>query len=105
MATEDRGFASMDRDKQREIASKGGRAAHKKGAAHEWTREEAQAAGGLGGAIAELLGEHEPLRLARVGMQDHFGESGDPNELLEHFKLTAPHIAARARKLLKPKTQ
>jgi len=44
MATEDRGFASMDRDKQREIASKGGRAAHKIGAAHEWTREEAQAA-------------------------------------------------------------
>jgi general stress protein YciG len=49
MATEDRGFASMDRNKQREIASKGGRAAHKKGAAHEWTREEAQAAGRKGG--------------------------------------------------------
>jgi general stress protein YciG len=49
MATEDRGFASMDRDKQREIASKGGRAAHKIGAAHEWTREEAQAAGRKGG--------------------------------------------------------
>ena len=65
------------------------------------TAEEAQAAGGLGGAIAELLGEHEPVPLARVGMQDHFGESGDPNELLEHFKLTAPHIAVRARKLLK----
>jgi general stress protein YciG len=49
MATEDRGFASMDRNKQREIASKGGRAAHKKGAAHQWTREEAQAAGRKGG--------------------------------------------------------
>lgn len=49
MATEDRGFASMDRDRQREIASKGGRAAHKKGAAHQWTREEAQAAGRKGG--------------------------------------------------------
>ena len=49
MATEDRGFASMDRNKQREIASKGGRAAHKNGAAHEWTREEAQAAGRKGG--------------------------------------------------------
>ena len=49
MAVEDRGFASMDRDRQREIASKGGRAAHKKGAAHEWTREEAQAAGRKGG--------------------------------------------------------
>ena len=49
MAIEDRGFASMDRNKQREIASKGGRAAHKKGAAHEWTREEAQVAGRKGG--------------------------------------------------------
>ena len=49
MATEDRGFASMDRNRQREIASKGGRAAHKKGAAHEWTREEAQVAGRKGG--------------------------------------------------------
>jgi general stress protein YciG len=49
MAVEDRGFASMDRSRQREIASKGGRAAHKKGAAHEWTREEAQAAGRKGG--------------------------------------------------------
>jgi len=65
------------------------------------TAEEAQAAGGLGGAIAELLGQHEPLPLARVGMQDHFGESGNPNELLEHFKLTAPHIAERARELLR----
>jgi general stress protein YciG len=36
MAIEDRGFASMDRTKQREIASKGGRAAHQKGTGHEW---------------------------------------------------------------------
>ena len=49
MAIEDRGFASMERSKQREIASKGGKAAHRKGAAHEWTREEAQAAGRKGG--------------------------------------------------------
>jgi general stress protein YciG len=49
MAIELRGFASMDRNKQRQIASQGGRAAHKKGSAHEWTREEAQAAGRKGG--------------------------------------------------------
>ena len=49
MSTEDRGFASMDRAKQREIASKGGKAANKKGAAHEWTRAEAQLAGRKGG--------------------------------------------------------
>ena len=49
MAKEDRGFASMDRAKQREIASKGGKAAHQKGTAHEWTSEEARDAGRKGG--------------------------------------------------------
>ena len=49
MAKEDRGFASMDRGKQLEIASKGGKAAHQKGTAHEWTPEEAREAGRKGG--------------------------------------------------------
>ena len=49
MGREDRGFASMDRSKQREIARKGGRAAHLKGSAHEWTSEEAREAGRKGG--------------------------------------------------------
>ena len=49
MAKEDRGFASMDRTKQREIASKGGKAAHLKGTAHEWSSEEAREAGRKGG--------------------------------------------------------
>jgi len=49
VAKEDRGFASMDRVKQREIASKGGKAAHQKGTAHEWTSEEARDAGRKGG--------------------------------------------------------
>ena len=49
MAKEDRGFASMDRAKQKEIASKGGKAAHAKGTAHEWTSEEAREAGRKGG--------------------------------------------------------
>jgi transketolase len=64
------------------------------------TAEEAQAAAGLGGAIAELLGDHEPLPLLRVGMQDRFGESGKPAELMEHFHLTAPYVAEHARKLV-----
>jgi len=51
MPKEDRGFASMDRNKQREIASKGGKAAHLKGTAHEWTREEAREAGRKGGQM------------------------------------------------------
>jgi uncharacterized protein len=49
MPIEDRGFASMDKSKQREIASKGGKVAHQKGVAHEWTREEAREAGRKGG--------------------------------------------------------
>lgn len=44
-----RGFASMSPAKQREIASKGGKAAHKKGTAHEWTTKEAREAGRKGG--------------------------------------------------------
>ncbi len=52
MAKEDRGFASMDRNKQREIASKGGRAAHQKGTAHEWTSDEAREAGRKGGVAS-----------------------------------------------------
>jgi len=47
-----RGFASMDREKQREIASKGGRAAHMQGTAHEWSSEEAREAGRKGGAAS-----------------------------------------------------
>ena len=49
MATSKRGFASMDAAKQREIASKGGRAAHAKGTAHEFTSDEARVAGRKGG--------------------------------------------------------
>ncbi|GAC1565575.1 MAG: hypothetical protein NVS3B14_03740 [Ktedonobacteraceae bacterium] len=47
-----RGFASMTPEKKREIASKGGRAAHALGTAHKWNSEEAQAAGRKGGSIS-----------------------------------------------------
>jgi general stress protein YciG len=50
MTTGKRGFASMDRNRQREIASKGGKLAHLRGMAHEWTSEEAREAGRKGGA-------------------------------------------------------
>ena len=52
-----RGFASMNPQKQREIASKGGRAAHAKGTAHKWTSEEARAAGRKGGQARQRKGE------------------------------------------------
>lgn len=54
--TRKRGFASMDAARQREIASKGGRAAHEKGTAHEFTPEEARAAGRKGGQAAHSRG-------------------------------------------------
>jgi uncharacterized protein len=53
MAKEDRGFASMDPAKQHEIASKGGKAAHQQGRAHEWTSEEAREAGRKGGLASQ----------------------------------------------------
>ncbi|HAZ49966.1 MAG TPA: stress-induced protein [Cyanobacteria bacterium UBA11369] len=53
-----RGFASMDQEKQREIASKGGKAAHEKGTAHEFTPEEAREAGRKGGEAVSQNREH-----------------------------------------------
>lgn len=59
------------------------------------TAEEAQIAGGLGGAVAELLSEQLPTRLLRLGINDRYGESGTPAELLEAFELTGSHFAAQ----------
>lgn len=56
------------------------------------TAEEAQIIGGLGGAVAESLSEHLPTRLLRLGVHDRFGESGKPQEVLEHFGLTGPQL-------------
>lgn len=67
------------------------------------TVEEHQAAGGLGGAVTELLSSCCPVPVERVGIQDTFGESGEPSELLEHFKLTAPHIIKAVNKVFKKK--
>ena len=64
------------------------------------TAEEGQIAGGLGGAIAELLSENHPVPIKRIGVQDRFGESGKPEELFEHFGLTAKHIALATHELL-----
>ena len=65
------------------------------------TVEEAQIAGGLGGAVAEFLSVSFPVHIARMGMQDRFGESGDPKQLLEHFGLTDSGIARQVKDLLK----
>lgn len=67
------------------------------------TVEEAQAAGGMGSAICEFLSEAHPVPIERIGMQDSFGESGEPDELLKHFHLVAPDIAKVAKRVLKKK--
>ena len=64
--TSNRGFASMDRNKQREIARKGGRAAHEKGTAHEFTSDEARAAGRKGGERVSANRDHMS-RIGRLG--------------------------------------
>lgn len=59
--TSKRGFASMDPEKQRRIASKGGKAAHEKGTAHEFTPDEAREAGRKGGeARGRTRGKSQP---------------------------------------------
>lgn len=60
------------------------------------TAEEGQIAAGLGGAISELVGENHPVPIKRVGMNDRFGESGSPEQLLLHFGLDANHLALAA---------
>ena len=60
-----RGFASMDRERQREIASKGGRAAHRKGTAHQWSADEAREAGRKGGTSVSRDREH----MAAIGRE------------------------------------
>jgi len=76
VAKEDRGFASMDRAKQREIASKGGKAAHQKGTAHEWTSEEARDAGRKGG-IASHRRRRESMTQPEEGSESTRGTAGE----------------------------
>jgi uncharacterized protein len=79
VAKEDRGFASMDRAKQREIASKGGKAAHQKGTAHEWTSEEARDAGRKGG-LASHRRRREQMLASGPGSTGATNEPGDVGE-------------------------
>ena len=67
------------------------------------TVEEAQVAAGMGGAVCELVSSEHPVPVERVGMQDRFGESGEPDELLQHFNLQAPDILDAAKRVLKKK--
>ncbi|MBE9212248.1 stress-induced protein [Plectonema cf. radiosum LEGE 06105] len=66
-----RGFASMDEEKQREIASKGGKAAHEKGNAHEFSSEEAREAGKKGGEVTSQDKEHMSEIGRKGGQNSH----------------------------------
>ncbi|QQS26689.1 transketolase family protein [bacterium] len=69
------------------------------------TIEEAQIAGGLGGAVAELLSGEYPAPLEQIGIHDCFGQSGTVAELWEHYRLTAPFIEKSAKQVLKRKNK
>jgi transketolase len=64
------------------------------------TAEDHSIIGGLGGAVAEVLSEHLPTRIRRIGIQDTYGESGANDALLEKYGLTPRHIAEAAEYLL-----
>lgn len=64
------------------------------------TVEEHQRHGGMGSAVAECLAWHNPVPVEVVAMQDRFGESGEPQQLLEAFELTAPFIVAAAKRAI-----
>lgn len=64
------------------------------------TIEEHQVAGGLGGAVTEYLSEVNPTKIIRVGVQDQFGQSGTPDELIAHYNMDARAIVERVNKQL-----
>jgi len=67
------------------------------------TAEDHQAAGGLGGAVAEFLAENRPLPMRILGVPDRFGESGDPGELLGQYMLSSHGISRAAIDLMRPR--
>ena len=69
------------------------------------TAEEHTIAGGFGSAIAEVAAENCPVPIKFVGIRDKFGQSGEPDELFEHFGLTAKHIVKAAKEAIKMKKE
>jgi len=65
------------------------------------TVEEHSVIGGLGSAVCEVVSEHYPVTVHRLGIEDEFGQSGSPDELLQHYGLTVDKIVQKVRNLLK----
>jgi transketolase len=64
------------------------------------TVEEHQIAGGLGGAVAEFLSATKPIKIVKVGVDDSFGQSGEPDELVEHYGLGISAIVEAGKKVV-----
>jgi transketolase len=64
------------------------------------TAEEHQVNGGLGSAVAEVVTRMFPVRMMFIGMNDVFGESGKPEELMQRYGMTAAHICEKTRIML-----
>ena len=94
--THNRGFASMDRERQREIARKGGKAAHEKGTAHEFTADEARAAGRKGGERVSSDRAHMS-RIGRLGGKSSAGRRGGSSSDVEEGTSGAPGTATAER--------
>ena len=67
------------------------------------TAEDHNIIGGLGGAVAEVLGENYPTLMKRIGLEDKYGESGKPAELYEKYGLSARHVAIKVKETIKKK--
>lgn len=64
------------------------------------TVEEHQIIGGLGGAVSEYLSEVRPTKIARIGVHDMFGQSGEPEQLIAHYGMDVEHIVAAGKRVL-----
>lgn len=67
------------------------------------TVEEHQTAGGFGSAVSEFLSTNYPVTIKRLGVQDQFGQSGEPDELIAHYGMSATNIEDAARELVRAK--
>lgn len=64
------------------------------------TVEEHQVHGGMGSRVAEIVSQHHPVPIEFIGVQNRYGESGEPNELVEHFGMGVSHIKEAVKKVL-----
>jgi transketolase len=67
------------------------------------TVEEHQILGGMGSAVAEYVTSHNPVPIEFIGIKDEFGQSGTPEELMEHYELGVSHIIQAAEKVVSRK--